>query len=265
MVPPPGFTTLCAGYESSEWRCDQLADHLLEWLPEFALRHSERESLGAHNAIAMARQAARSVYTSPRYKKRGEIGELLLHVALRQVFGSIPAVTKYFFKDAANDTVKGFDAAHVVLSGKSLELWLGEVKFYDKVDRAIRDVVAELDAHTKRNYMRAECAFLTNKIDSAWPHADRLKKLLDRNRSLDEIFDAVCVPVLLTYNSPCVAGHNKLTIAFKAALQAEVEAHYQTFAAKKLPGNVTIHLILVPLKAKQALAAAFDERLKRWQ
>jgi len=47
----PGLTGVCAGYEMGEWRSRQLAEHLIEWLPEFVLRHSERESLGAENAV----------------------------------------------------------------------------------------------------------------------------------------------------------------------------------------------------------------------
>jgi len=63
---------------------------------------------------------------SDKYKKRGEIGELLLHVICREVFKTYPAITKYFYKDSANNTVKGFDAVHVVVGGDGLELWLGE-------------------------------------------------------------------------------------------------------------------------------------------
>ena len=101
---------------------------------------------------------------------------------MRQVFGTVPTIAKYFYKDAANDTVKGFDAVHVVPAGIDLELWLGEVKFYDDLARAIRDVVKELEVHTQRDYVRAESAFIANKIDPAWPHADKLKRLLHRNQ-----------------------------------------------------------------------------------
>ena len=40
---PVGLTGLCAGYEGGAWRVAQLASHLLEWLPDFALTFSERE------------------------------------------------------------------------------------------------------------------------------------------------------------------------------------------------------------------------------
>src|SRR5690349_18214709 len=45
LLPP--LTGVCAGYELNEWRCKQLAAHLMEWLPEFALTPGEREALRA--------------------------------------------------------------------------------------------------------------------------------------------------------------------------------------------------------------------------
>ncbi|MEP7247161.1 MAG: DUF1837 domain-containing protein, partial [Gammaproteobacteria bacterium] len=58
MRPPAGITALCAGYEQEVWREKQLAAHLMKWLPEFALKHSELEALGAHNAVELVAKAA---------------------------------------------------------------------------------------------------------------------------------------------------------------------------------------------------------------
>ena len=44
---------MAAGYECGEWRAEQLAAHLVEWLPEFALSHKEIESLAAHNLVRL--------------------------------------------------------------------------------------------------------------------------------------------------------------------------------------------------------------------
>ena len=37
----PSLTGLCAGFEAGRWRALELARHLFEWLPEFALTTSE--------------------------------------------------------------------------------------------------------------------------------------------------------------------------------------------------------------------------------
>jgi hypothetical protein len=265
LVPPPGLTALCAGYEEKKWRCKALADHLIEWLPDFALKYSELERFGPHNAVALLREAARSIYTTGRYQNRGELGEILLHIAMRQVFKTAPAVAKCFFKDSANNTVKGFGAVHVLATGSSFELWLGEVKFYENVTSAITAVVKELQAHTERNYMRDECTFIAKKIDPDWPHAEKLKALLHQNTSMDKIFAAVCIPVLLTYNSATIAAHNVVTAAFETALAGEVRKHHRSFCSKGLPTNVRIHLFLIPLGEKGELVKAFHKRLKSHQ
>lgn len=265
LEPSIGLTGLCAGYEAGEWRCAQLANHLLEWLPEFALNHSEREGICSHNAVALIAQAAKTVYTSEKYQKRGEIGELLLHIGIRQVFKTIPVISKYFYKDSGNDTVKGFDAVHVIASDETLELWLGEVKFYKDINSAIKDVVKELAAHTKRDYLRSEFAAITNKIDDSWPYAKKLGKLLHKSTSLDEVFDSLCIPVFLTYESPTIASYAAVTKEFKEDFDQEVKHYHSTFLKQPLPTNIKIHLFLFPMKLKDALLQEFDKRLKACQ
>lgn len=268
--PPPGLTALCAGYELREWRAAQLARHLVDWLPEFALTHSELQSLGVHNLASLLARAAQVIYdtrtANPDLRdRRGEIGELLLHIAIRQVFDTLPAISKFYFKDSVNGTVKGFDAVHVVVSASRLELWLGEVKFKVDIAEAIREVVAEIEAHTKRDYLRNEFALISNKIDRAWPHAERLSKLLHKNTPLDQVFDCMAIPVLLTFESPVLQSHEEISDAFKIAFEAEVRKHHTSFCRKALPEKIRIHLFLFPMKDKKALVDEFDRRLEACQ
>ncbi len=261
----PGLIGLCAGFEQGLWRSKQFADHLMEWLPEFALNFTDAKDITSGNAVRMLRDAALRVYQSDKFELRGEFGELLLHAVLRQVFDTQPAISKIYYKDSANNTVKGFDAVHVVATPTSLELWLGESKFYDDASQAIRDVVKELAVHTTTDFLRNEFAALVNKLDPAWPHSDRLKRLLAPQTSLDQVFDVLCVPVLLTYNSPAVAAHQVVNEAFRAAFKTEIEKHHLNFSSKSLPKRVRIHLLLVPLKSKAEFVKALDKELKKWQ
>lgn len=265
VTTDPTLRALCVGYESGVWRQEAFARHVIEWLPEFALDYSEREAIGHHNCVKVMGKAAQSVYMSDKYAKRGEFGEIFLHIALRQDCGSIPAISKLYFKSANNDTVKGFDAVHVVGNPGELELWLGEVKFYDNIGRAIRDVVAELAVHTDNDYLRSEFLWIGNKLDPASAHAAEIQALLDRNKSLDQIFKRLCFPVLLTYDSPCVAGHTKCDPDYQKALEEEVRKHFGALVAKGLPTGIRIHVILFPLLAKKALVAELDRRLKLCQ
>ena len=261
----PGLIALCAGYEQGHWRCQQLAAHLCEWLPEFVLNHTELKSLDHNNAVRLVAKAARAVYTSQKYVNRGEIGELLLHIGIRQVFNTIPAISKYFFKDSSNDTVKGFDVVHVIATETELELWLGEAKFYKDVAGAISAAVEDLKKHSEREYLRSEFVAIVNKIDDNWPHADRLKKLLDKNTSLDQVFERMVIPVMIAYDSTAVGSFTEVSEGFLASFKTEIEANHANFASKKPVLPMRVQAFFLPLQSKDALLKAFDERLKAWQ
>jgi len=128
-----GISGLCVGYEQGVWRENAFADYVMDWLPEFSLNSKERENLNHANAVESLRKAARLVYKTEKFKNRGEFGEIFLHAAIRSVFDSIPAISKIYYKSSHNDTVKGFDCVHVVGPVDDLELWLGEVKFYNEI------------------------------------------------------------------------------------------------------------------------------------
>ncbi|WP_288432326.1 DUF1837 domain-containing protein [uncultured Acinetobacter sp.] len=261
----PNVLAMCAGYELGEWRETQFADHVMEWLPEFALNYQEVQSMNAHNAVALLQKAARSIYQTSKFEGRGEFGELILHIILRQCFNTIPAISKIFFKDSSNDTVKGFDSVHVVYDGTTLDLYLGEVKFYKNINSAINDVIAELDLHTKCDYLRSEFSAILNKIDPEFPLAAQLRNLIHSNKSLDTIVDRIVIPVLLTYESDTISKFNRVTEEFKEALENEINQNWKKFSQKRFPKDFRIELILLPLKSKKSFISSLDGILKKWK
>lgn len=136
---------------------------------------------------------------------------------------------------------------------------------YDSIYGAIAAVVEELEQHTTRDYLKAEFIAIKNKIDDDWPHAERLKRLLHEHTSLDEVFDSVCIPVLLTYDSDVLARHQKDSDEYRKEVAEEFVHFHGLFAGKQLPKNVKIHLFLVPLNTKKVLLQELDERLRAWQ
>lgn len=223
---------------------------------------AEFNALTGANARRALRAAAETIYKSAKYASRGEVGEILLHAIIRQEFGSVPAISKVFFKDAPNDTVKGFDAVHVVEAADGLELWLGEVKLYQEVASAVRDVVVELNQHTRIPYLRSEFAAIWRKVDHEHPHHAALERLLVGNVTMDEVFERLCIPVLLTYDSTTLAAHRRTDAAYEAAIVTEFESHHQRFCRANLPAEIKIILILLPMDNKAKLLERFDAKLK---
>ena len=262
----PGFTGFCAGYERKQWRSEEFATYLMDGILTFCLNSSECKGISPKNAIALARKAANSIYTSKKFENRGEFGELMLHVLLEDHFHTIPAISKLYYKDTRNGTVHGFDAVHVIQADNGeLQLWLGEVKFYTNLNRAINDVVAEIHDHLRPEFLKAEFIAITNKVDPSWEHAGKLKKLLDEKTSLDDVFDVMCVPVLLTYDSKVLAKHKRVSKEYLAEIAAEIENNYSKFISKALPQDVRIHLFLVPMHTKKILLSKLDAKLRSWQ
>lgn len=264
MSSDPTLTALSVGFDNDVWRGEAFARHLFEWLPDFALRWTEREGFSSGRAVELMRRAAQVVYSSEKYSKRGEFGELILHAVARQVFGSEPAISKIYYKDSSNDTVKGFDAVHVVVNGADLELWLGEAKLYGDLSSAISAVVGELQKHTQRDYLKGEFALLTNKVDDSWPYAERFRRLIHQNTPLDEVFTRLRIPVLLTYDSKTCDSYTSRTEEYCRSFEEEVKAGYASFASKSLP-KILIHLVLVPLKNKDVFVGQLHSELKKWQ
>lgn len=259
------WSGLFVGYEKEDWRFKDLASHLFEWLPDFALTHQEQEDFNTGNAVKLIQKAAKIVYQSDKYKSRGEFGEIFLHMILRQIIETQCVISKIYFKTGVNDTVKGYDAVHCRKNNDKLELWLGEVKFYQDISGAIKDVIDEIKCHTEVEYLKNECILIGNKLTKDTPHYEHLKKLLDKNTSLDEVFDCLVIPVLLTYDSTMMQKHKVVTDEFKEELQTELEKHKNSFY-KKCPNlQCKVHLFLFPLQQKALLLKELDEKLKQWQ
>lgn len=259
------FRGFSVGYEFEEFRYEALVELIFSAVLDFSLPESEKKSITPVNAQRKMRNAAKAVYTSDKYSKRGEFGEILLHIIMRDYYNSIPAISKMYYKDGSNETVKGFDAVHIVPVEQDLELWLGEVKFYNNMSNAIRDVIPELVVHTEKKYLRNEFLFISNKIDPLWEYADKVKKLIDERTSLDKIFQRIRIPVLLTYDSEVVKSFKVMCNDYKNALINELNKHHETFRKKDIPKNVDIVLILLPFEHKKVLVEKLHQKLKVWQ
>jgi hypothetical protein len=266
LIARPSLTAVCAGYEGGQWRSGDYADHILNWVPDFALRYSERAGFNSGNGMEIIRRATQSVFGTKSAGQGGIPGEVLLHIVCRQFFASDTVVNKVFFKTGVNDEVKGFDAVHIVDTPDGLELWLGEAKFYTRRNDAIRDALASVRGHLQADYLKSEFSLITPKIDDAWPYARQVRQLIDGNVSLDQVFERVTIPVLVAYESPTVQAYSRDCAEFRAAFEAEMRDGWQRFARQCSPRPLPVQfrLFFAPLQSKQALVSELDRRLPRW-
>lgn len=262
-------TLLSIQFESRVPRLEQFGRELIrDHLLSFACKYSNRQSLNIdYYGLEQLAKAARTVYSTPRYEKRGEFGELILHAILESFFGTTVAVTKLAFKTARNDTVKGFDAVHVIEKGSDLELWLGEAKFYTDANRAVSDLVEELEAHLDDDYLRDEFIPITTMLDDSQPHTIAVKSLLGTKNTLDNIKAKLVVPALITYESRSMATITEHSDSSIQALSSETLKILQNFAEKvgRTADQIRIQLIILPLQSKEKLITELHNRLEHYK
>jgi len=260
-----GKTFSCSDYENKKWRAKDFAEYLIDWLPEFALKFSEYENFNGATWKNLLRKATLSIYTTLKSENRGEFGEILLHALIREHFNSKPAVSKVFYKTSSNDTVKGFDAVHLVEFENDYEIWLGEAKFYSEYRKAIYDVVEEIGRHLNDGFLREEFMFVEGKIDDKWELAKKFKDLVSSRTSLDEIKKRICVPILITYDTDLYRNYTEFNDEFKKDIEKECNEAFGVLEQKCQGFNIKLHVFLVPLASKEELVSYADEKLKGLQ
>jgi hypothetical protein len=258
--------TLCAGFDGGEWRCKELAKHLTEWVLEFSLRSSERSLIPPGRIVAVVREAAARVFEKDAMT-RGEAGEILLHAACRQEFGTQQLVARLFYKSSLDEQVHGFDCVHFrESSAGAIELWLGESKLFTSADSAIQKARKSIKDHLDRGFLRSQKTLILPKIaDEDAALAKKVQHLFHKNTPLDEFLEAMVVPVLIACDSKAVASAKNLDTAYRNAVEIEM-IDISTRVRKGSPfDTIRIQPIYVPLRSKEDLRKTFGEALMGMQ
>lgn len=259
-----------AGFDQSIYRLKPFADVIMKVLPEFALGY-ETEGILDTDIYERLKKAAEIMYKTDKYKSRGEFGELILHLLLRDFCETTPLISKIYFKDAKNVAVHGFDAIHVTDNGTEKILWLGEAKIYEIGKDGVDELIEDLKKHFVGDYLRDEFVLLRNKVgllhDRNIENKEHWLDLMHQHTTLDKIFKNITVPMLCVYDSEIYKDHNSVTQEYLDALSKEVSALHQRFDTKSqaIRTDLNIILFLVPVPSKKTLVDTLDARLKNLQ
>lgn len=255
----------CAGFELNAWRCVPFAEHLIEWLPEYALPEDELNVTHANIYVKLKKAAVR-VYTSAKYAKRGEAGEIALHAICRDYFDTLPISNRVFYKSASNDVVKAFDMVHARFPEKGgVELWLGESKLYkDSVD-AITEALTSVTKHLEQGFLKEQKLILGPQIPKTTPRYDELLDLFEPQTSIDRFLASGVFVIGILSNSVACRSARSITKNYKEALEKELQELAGRLTASGITKDIRVNLIYVPLADKEAFVSAFDSKLKGLQ
>jgi hypothetical protein len=261
----PVDSICCAGFELKAWRCVPFAEHLIEWLPEYALPEDELAVTHANMYVKLKKAAVR-VYTSPKYAKRGEAGEIALHAICRDYFGTLPISNRVFYKSASNDVVKAFDMVHARFpQAGGVELWLGESKLYSNTADAITEALKSVTEHLEQGFLKEQKLILGPQIPKATPRYDELMELFEPQASLDKFISSGVFVIGILSNSKACGGATQVTDEYKAALEREFAAINARLTTSGLTKSIRVVLVYVPLADKDGFVTAFDSKLKGLQ
>jgi len=255
------------GFDQKVFRLKNLASVITDVIPEFAVGVYQGSGVPINELVPRLREAAKKVYTTEKYQKRGEFGELILHLLLRDFMRSIPLISKIHFKDADNAIIHGFDGVHVVIDNGQKELWLGESKLYDSGTKGIASLLGDLEKHLKADYLRREFALVTTKLPQSNADIEFWREQLHEHQKLETILDRMCIPMVCTYTSTVFQDYDDNTAACYAAFEKECHELHEVFAkgVTNQSLKVDIVLLLLPVQSKPKLVDELHARLKAMQ
>ena len=218
------------------------------------------------NSLLKIRQAAVRVYTSPKFARRGEAGEIALHAICREFFGTIPISPRVFYKSASNDVVKAFDMVHARLpQDAAVEIWFGEAKLYEDGSAAIAEAITSIRGHVDAGFLTNEKLLLGPQIPKNTPRYEEIKALFSTQSTLDELMSQAVFVIGIFCDSRAAVKAAAQDAAYLASSKAELNSLAASVGKSGLPASLRLELVYIPLATKAALVTEFDARLKGLQ
>lgn len=266
---------------------DELARLVLRVLPEYVFAWHEDADL--QNAMAKVAEAAQRLYKTDPYSimyryyisndtsledevreletnNRGEFGELLLHLLLRDFKGTMPLMSKVFFSDTRGVPAHGFDAVHYI--PESRQLWVGESKLYGNAKSGMKELVKDLHAHINRDYLYEQFVLIEKNVNTQHnPDKDYWIKQLQKNERLADMISDLNIAMLCLYPHDVYQKQLEETLNEVEGLEyhkahiRDLKEYFDSINDCQLKDKVNIVLLLFPVKDKNEFVMKLHHKL----
>lgn len=263
---------------------------VMNYLPEYAMG-CDVDEISSTSIVEYLREAAQSVIKIKKvsdiksyleqgvpydkwdkevldiYNAKGIFSELILHFLLRDLKGTLPLISKIYFKDSVSVEAHGFDAVHVLDD----VLWLGETKFYNDGKRGIKALVDDLKGHFRNDYLNEQFVIISRSLVHNNKMRDEWVSRLSEAKRLEEKFNMIYIPLLCIYENQIASdivnvlntAGNPESIYFNHAIEMkDFFDKNNTFPNKE---RVQPLLILLPVKSKDRIVSAMLSRIYSMQ
>ena len=270
---------------------NDLAQIIMDVLPEYAFADYEKP-IKSHLYMKKVREAARCMYDTNTYKAinkyfiekdatfkdeaedaraigRGEFGEILLHLLLRDFKGTIPLVSKLYFKDSRGVPAHGFDAVHI--SPDDNILWLGESKLYTGATTGLKKLIEDLKQHLTKDFLSNEYTIIKkNLTNNNIPNRDYWIERLSKNTRLEDMITQVNIPMLCVYNDTekfekCINEAIEAIVPIFEPSFRELKQYFDDNNDAPLKNKLNIILFLFPVLDKKKFVLELHKRLYHLQ
>lgn len=270
---------------------NELANSIINTIPEYVYAQYENPEIPQTDTVEKLREAARSIYKIKKYdtmrrwyiehdenaqkeieqtseNNRGEFGELLLHLILRDFKETIPLISKVYFKDSLGVPSHGFDAVHI--SPKEKILWLGESKFYNDGKQGVGKLLDDLTNHFTRDFLDDQFLIIKkNLTNNSIPQRDEWINILSNCSKLQDKINMINIPMLCTYTHDTYQLFsdfaNNDAIMYHEASIRELKQYFDENNKHPLKGRLNIILLLFPIRDKKELVIKLHEKLWHMQ
>lgn len=191
---------------------------IMNYLPEYAMGY-DAGNISNANVIECVRETAKSVIQIKRineikqylesgtpydewdqevlkiYNAKGIFSELILHFILRDMKGTLPLISKIYFKDSISVEAHGFDAVHVLGD----KLYLGETKFYSDGKQGLKALINDLSKHFKHDYLKEQFVIISRALIHNNEMREEWISKLSSSKRLEDKLNMIYIPLLCVY------------------------------------------------------------------
>ncbi|PTB84315.1 hypothetical protein C9985_00135 [Marinobacter vinifirmus] len=245
-----------AQFEGDRWRNDELADNLQVGLLEIALKASEISDLNPSNARAKLRSAVRKILSCRSSLPFGQfVGDILLHVIMRQQLNSEPIACRVFEKGPDGEIT--FNNAHIVRQDSD-QIWFGKSLLTDECgySQTLDDLLRSLSEHIHLSFIAHEKELIISLREPQHLRFGGVGDFLRGSAPISELLANACFPLLIAYDSEVIADGNN---DYREKIEAEAKLLYEQIKAnlKSNLSKVRVVVYLVPMDSVDTLVDNF--------
>lgn len=267
-------------FEDGKWNIEAFHEFIWDNIAQTALNRSEREALGGQPSTLLKR-AAKNLRITDKDVSGGEIAEILLYSIMKHHYNALSVVPKIYYKQNANDFAKGADSVHIVIENEdNFSFWLGEAKFYNKLENARLDkVVGSVHDTLTSNKIKKENSIILGIKDLdelGIPKAllIKIKSLLDKDASLDKLKPHLHVPILLLHECEITSMAKLKNKEYLDSIKEQYADRATAYFKKQIEkckddifmySKICFHLMLIPVPNKKEIVNMFIKRAQAFR